>query len=293
MNYTISNEFYTATVSDLGAELISLKHRSGKELMWQAPDENFWSKHAPLLFPIAGRIKDGEYYYNGKCYKMSSHGFISKVIFEVTSKADDSITLVAKSNEATLLQYPFDFEFTACYSLSGNTLTATVTIKNESSDVRPFTFGWHPGFMLPRDESTDIEDYYVDFGKDVESVEWTPLINGPFARTYSEPLYTDGGKYRLNEKEIYKNDTMIFSKTPTSIRLSDGKKYSLDMSWSENTPYLCIWKEPSHDAPFICLEPWSGLPQDGIKEECFEDRPMRRLAPGASESFFTSYKFTV
>ena len=293
MNYIIGNEFYTATVSDHGAELISLKHCSGTELMWQSPTKDFWSKHAPLLFPIAGRIKNGEYTYGGKTYKMNSHGFISKADFVVAEKTADSIKLVTKSNEETLAQYPFEFEFTATYSLSGDTLCATVTVKNESGVVMPFTFGWHPGFMLPRDENTDIESYSVDFGRGVDKIQWIPLVNGPFARTYSEPFALKDGKYALNEKQIYENDTMIFRDTPTSVILSDGKSYTLDFSWSENTPYLCIWKEPSHGAPFICLEPWSGLPQNGIVDECFETRPMHRLEPGASESFSTFYKFTV
>ena len=293
MNYTISNEYYTATVSDLGAELTSLKHASGTELMWQAPSNDFWSKHAPLLFPTAGRIKDGKYTYGGKTYKMSAHGFISKVTFALCSKSEDSITLVAKSTDETLEQYPFEFEFTVNYTLCADTLNATVTVKNESDKVMPFTFGWHPGFMLPRDSETDIESYAIDFGKDVKKVEWIPLINGPFARSYSEPFETKNGKYALNEEQIYANDTMIFTDIPNAIRLSAGKEYALDMSWSENTPYLCVWKEPSHDAAFICLEPWSGLPQDGIVDECFDTRPMRRLEPGKSECFSTSYKFTV
>ena len=293
MNYTISNDFYTATVSDVGAELVSLRHCSGTELIWQSPNEDFWSKHAPLLFPIAGRIKNGEYTYGGKCYKMAAHGFISKEIFEIVKKSDDSITLVARSNEATLLQYPVTFEFYVDYTLSNDTLNATVTVKNTDVKVMPYTFGWHPGFVLPRDENTDINDYAVDFGEDVKTIEWRPLINGPYARLQSVPFETKCGKYQLNEKQIYENDTMIFSAIPNSVRLSAGNKFSLDMSWSENTPYLCIWKEPSHEASFICLEPWSGLPQDGVIDECFETRPMRRLSPGCEESFQTFYKFTV
>lgn len=293
MNYKISNEFYTATVSDKGAELISLKHCSGTEIMWQSPSDSFWSKHAPLLFPIAGRIKDCKYTALGKSYEMKAHGFISKVTFEAVKQDEKSVTLMAKASEETLAQYPFEFEFTVCYALSGDTLNATVTVKNESSEVMPFTFGWHPGFMLPRDGATDIEDYFIDFGEGVKSVEWTPLINGPFARTYSEAFALNNGKYALNEKQIYENDTMIFSSVPNSATLSNGKNYNLELSWSENSPYLCVWKEPSHEAPFICLEPWSGLPQDGIVDECFDTRPMRRLQPGESESFSTSYKFTV
>ncbi len=292
MNYTIKTAGYTATVSDHGAELISLKAKDGSELMWQSPSESFWSKHSPLLFPICGRIKDGKYTYLGKEYKMSPHGFISKKKFTVKKQADDSITLCCLADEDTLLQYPFDFELCAEYSLSKNGLTCRVTVKNLDEKTMPYMFGWHPGFMLPTDKDTDIESYSIEFGN-VNKVTWTPLQNGAFARPYGEDFSTPCGKYTLCEEQIYKNDTMIFSDVPTSIRLTTGKSYTLDMSWSDNTPYLCLWKEPSHDAKFICIEPWSSLPGDGDTDECFDTRAMRRLMPGESEIFSVSFKFTV
>ena len=59
MNYTLKNELYEMTVSTLGAEMVSLKSKSGRELLWQNTLGEGWSNHAPLLFPFCGRLKDG------------------------------------------------------------------------------------------------------------------------------------------------------------------------------------------------------------------------------------------
>ena len=156
----------------------------------------------------------------------------------------------------------------------------------------PYMVGWHPGFILWGEDK--INDFRVEFCADEKKeLPWYPITPGQPIPEFPITHALDHNCYYLNEEEIYANDTMIFSSVPTSVRLSAGGKYALDMSWSENTPYLCIWKEPSHDAAFICLEPWSGLPQDGITPECFDVRPMRRIKKDESEIFRTSYKFTV
>lgn len=61
MMFYIENDFVKAAFSEVGAELCSLVLKENqKEYIWQA-DEKIWGRHAPLLFPIIGRLKDKEY----------------------------------------------------------------------------------------------------------------------------------------------------------------------------------------------------------------------------------------
>ena len=53
----------TATVKAHGAELCSLKD-DFTEFVWQAGPE--WPRHAPLLFPIVGRLAGDELRHRGK-----------------------------------------------------------------------------------------------------------------------------------------------------------------------------------------------------------------------------------
>jgi galactose mutarotase-like enzyme len=73
MNHTLSNDSISASVSAAGAELISLKNAQGLELLWQAGP--VWPRHAPILFPIVGRLKNDELQHQGKLYPMTQHGF--------------------------------------------------------------------------------------------------------------------------------------------------------------------------------------------------------------------------
>ena len=55
---TLKNGELTAAIDAMGAQLTSLA-LGGKEYLWQA-DPAVWGKHAPILFPIVGSIRDGK-----------------------------------------------------------------------------------------------------------------------------------------------------------------------------------------------------------------------------------------
>ncbi|MDA9408543.1 hypothetical protein XH80_17885 [Bradyrhizobium sp. CCBAU 45384] len=71
--YTIRSGALAATIKAQGAEMCSLRHEDGIEFVWQA--EPAWPRHAPLLFPIVGRLANDELRHRGKTYRMTQHGF--------------------------------------------------------------------------------------------------------------------------------------------------------------------------------------------------------------------------
>ena len=84
---TIQNEFLSISVKHHGAELCSIKQ--GKtEYMWQA-NPNHWNRHAPVLFPIIGELKNGEYHFEGKTYAMKRHGLARNLPFELIEKREN------------------------------------------------------------------------------------------------------------------------------------------------------------------------------------------------------------
>jgi len=72
-SHTLQSEAISATIKGAGAELCSLRNAEGLELLWQAGPE--WPRHAPLLFPIVGRLKNDQLRHRGKTYPMTQHGF--------------------------------------------------------------------------------------------------------------------------------------------------------------------------------------------------------------------------
>lgn len=151
MDYQLKNNFLTVTLSDKGAEIQSVKDvNSGREYMWQA-DPEIWGRHAPVLFPVVGRLKDDQYTYDGKTYHMGQHGFARDAQFTVEEQDDKHIVFLLTSNEDTKKMYPFDFELRVSYSLVNNLLEEHFTVTNTDTKEMIFGIGGHPGFNLPTD----------------------------------------------------------------------------------------------------------------------------------------------
>jgi len=131
--HTIKNNQLEVTINTKGAELASLK-TSAMEFMWQA-DPAVWSRHAPILFPIVGRLKDHEYNYENKTYKMGQHGFARDKDFKVIKKSKNSILfeLIATSKSKEI--YPFDFILQVNYSISEKSLKTEYIVKNPSDKI--------------------------------------------------------------------------------------------------------------------------------------------------------------
>ena len=278
MIYEIKNGALCAKVKSFGAEIVSLMGTEDYEYLWQG-DEN-WGDHAPVLFPICGRIKDSKYTYLGKTYEMGLHGLAPYSEFTLESKTEDSISLSLSSDAESLKSYPFEFKLTVSYKLSDNKLIATFTVDNKNDCVMPYMFGWHPGFNL--DPSCEVEDYYFDFGVSSD-IMLHPVIDRKFILDTVVPFPTDNGKRKVNQAELDDFDTLILDgvKGYTALR-ADKPSRTVEVKWSESIAHLAVWRTPLVNSTYICIEPWTDLPADGTKDEDFETKKMSRLAPNES-----------
>ena len=289
MIYTISDGKYTAKINGVGAELISAVC-DGFDVMWEGKE--FWLKHAPLLFPVCGRLKDKTYTVGGETYHMDIHGFIKFREFELVEKTETKLVLKNSSDAETLALYPFDYTFVAEYELVDGKVLCKTKVSNDSIKTMPFMFGWHHAFAFPESVRV-LEDFTFDFGK--ESVIDHPGVSindtNPDTPTPApERISLKDGKYKLNTDYLYDTDTVILSDMGTNVTVTDGKDYTLKLSWSDNLKYLCMWKMPNNAARYICLEPWSNSARGVENKENFDKRDMIRLAPGASEEFFYEFE---
>src|SRR3954467_10262610 len=95
--HTIRRGTLTTTVKAQGAEMCSLR-KHGLEFVWQAGPA--WPRHAPLLFPIVGRLANDEMRHRGKTYRMTQHGFARDSRFVWGERGADHCTLVLEDSEA-------------------------------------------------------------------------------------------------------------------------------------------------------------------------------------------------
>ena len=291
MNFKINSTDMSFSFSDFGGELISAVSKEGLEYIWQG-DERSWNRHAPILFPFCGRLKNSEFSYKGKGYEMGCHGFLPKSVMKANRIADNKIEFSLTDSESTRAIFPFPFKITVCYEAKGSTLDISTDIKNTGSEALPFMYGVHPGFNIPLESSLSLEDYYLDFGCDNALI--TPLHEDKCFIAGLPSVYNfNDGLFRLNESELESMGTAIFSHVSEEVKLfSPRGNHGVKIKYSDSFNYFCVWKFPSADASFVCLEPWSGIPQDGILDEIIETRPsMARLAPGETQNYTLSITF--
>src|SRR6266700_2247019 len=100
----------------------------------------------PLMIPNFSRLKDGLFKEKGTILPI--HGFGRTLPWTTIEQDTASVTIQLLSNAATLINYPYEFAFTA-HILAGNgTLTYTLTMENRGSEVMPIAPGFHPYFSV-------------------------------------------------------------------------------------------------------------------------------------------------
>ena len=248
MIYTIENEFLTASVSGLGAELQSLKRKAdGDEYIWQG-DPDVWSGHSPLLFPVVGRLKGDAFIYEGKKYDLGKHGFARKTEFEADQQSASRLTMTLKSG-AHKEMYPFDFTLEVCFELTGMQLKVTHRVMNEGRKEMFFSLGAHPGF------NCDMGDW-IEFPGD--EIAWAyKLDDETKLRTETKVEQGVSGHRLTVTGEIFAHDALIFEGLRSdSVSLYCGGKKRVTVDFG-SAPCLGVWAKPG--AKYVCIEPWHGV----------------------------------
>lgn len=280
MDYTIKNNMIEVVISDHGAEVQSVKGaHTGEEYMWQA-DPEIWGRHAPVLFPIVGRLKNDEYKYQGKTYHMGQHGFARDCDFEVENHTQESITFLLKDNEKTREMYPFKFEFRVNYNLMNNLLEENFSVVNKSDETMIFGVGGHPGFNLPVNNGEEKEDYYFDMHPSIARVK-IPL-KGAYLDWNNRSLASTDSFIGLSD-ELFKDDALIYElhghDNKVSLR-TDKSKFHINV-WTRNASYVGIWSQYPNTANYVCIEPWWGIAdREDADGELEHKYGMNHLEPG-------------
>lgn len=114
----------------------------------------------PILFPFPNRIRDGQFEFGGKHYKVDPprHGFVRDKPWRVSDQGadEDNGAWITSSIDATdypdkiLRQFPFPFHLEVTYRLFDSALIMETVIKNTGDEDMPAGFGIHPYFRKPQ-----------------------------------------------------------------------------------------------------------------------------------------------
>ncbi|MEE8823869.1 aldose 1-epimerase [Lentilactobacillus sunkii] len=255
---TLKNQYLTVLINEFGAELTSVKNSEGLEYIWQA-DPNYWKRHAPILFPIVGRLKDNQYEYDGKQYEMTQHGFARDNQFKVESQLPTKVSLVLRPTEETLAKYPFKFELRIIYQLVDHQLKVSLNVINPSQETLLFSIGAHPGFNVPLVKGKgSFEDSFIRVApkKSYQQIPLKPPYSDP-----NDPKTLDLTKPLPLNHDLFNSDAIVLDldRKETTVMLANSQNDHGISLTVENAPYVGIWSPYPKQAPFACIEPWWGL----------------------------------
>jgi galactose mutarotase-like enzyme len=246
---TITKSGFTATINTKGAELVSLKNtQTGREYIWEG-NPDFWGKHSPVLFPIVGTLKNGDYHFDGKTYHLPRHGFARDCDFELIEKTENTAVFSLQSDTESLHKYPFRFGLKLSYTLEEKLLTVGYEVINHGNFTMPFSIGAHPAFALPM----EFESYSLAF-EQPENLLSYELVNDLLS-TKTNSIETLNGVLPLTYPLFEKDALIIKQMQSKAITILEDGKPLLKFNFAD-FPNFGIWTKPN--APFICLEPWLG-----------------------------------
>jgi len=285
-SHTLRGDGIAATIQAHGAELSSLRNAEERELLWQAGPQ--WPRHAPILFPIVGRLKNDALRHGGKTYPMTQHGFARDRRFAWVEQGTRSCRLALSDDAETRTRYPFAFRLEVTYAVDGADLEVGFEIINTGDEMLPASLGGHPAFNWPLVPGLPKEAYTLTFGK-TEPAPIRRLKDG-LMRRQPELNPVEGRTLALAE-ELFDDDAMIFDQVAsTSIRFAATlgpaaatQGPAIEISW-RGFRELGVWSKPG-GAPFLCIEPWHGFASSAEFDSEFADKPgLMQIAPGASQS---------
>ncbi len=278
--HILESDALRVTVSDAGAELLSVVDREkGAERIWVA-DPAVWNRHAPLLFPFVGKVTGGRYRLGERTWEMKTqHGFARDMDFVCLEATEASVRHQLTATERTMTIYPFAFRLTVTHALKGRRLDIRWRVENEGDDRMYFAIGGHPGFLLP--SGVRKEDCSIFFpGRDTLYYRGANAAGFLLPEVKTLSLREEHAPYQADIP-----DTWVFEDgqvRSVGIALPDGRPYVL--LHCDSFPMLAVWANPR--GSFICLEPWFGRTDDeGFDGTVDQKKGIQCLAKGEGKDF--------
>ncbi len=282
--HRISSGGISATIKAEGAELVSLTDAAGDEFLWQAGPE--WPRHAPVLFPVVGRLANDTLHHGGRDYRVTQHGFARDALFAWTERSDTRAVLALEDDSSTRAVFPFAFRLELIYAVESATLAVTARVTNPGKETLFCGIGAHPGFRWPLKDGVAKVAHRIVF----ETLETGPAL-GVEDGLLSEPkaLPFDGRTLVLDEA-LFANDALVMPAVASrSVRyeaLGEGDEPigAMTVGW-DGYDDLGIWSKPG-GAPFVCIEPWASMASPVGFDGAFAQKPgILAFAAGETRDF--------
>lgn len=278
-------------IAELGAEMRRFRSKDGVERIWSG-DPAVWKSTAPVLFPTINLLKNGVVTIEGSEWAVPKHGFAKYELFTLTGQGEDYVTLTLTPNETIKAVYPFDFALHVTHRFTEGGFETSYVVENRSGRKMPFVIGGHPGFTCPMADGEQFTDYELHFEKEEDGRHLLCDADHLISGAETADLGADRRTLALRYEDFDRLDTYIFAGLNSRSVDLVHKQHGHGIRVSFDMEALAVWTMPGKHAPYLCIEPWQGLPPYADETGLFEDKPFH-IALEAGESYTCGYRMEV
>ena len=279
----IENKQLVAEFSEHGAETQSIRDaRTGREYLWQG-DARWWDGRSPILFPITGGLWNGTSRIGGKPFLIPKHGYVASREWSVAEQGADYVVFAYEGTEAEREVFPYDYRLSVRYQLEGNTLRADICVENKGEEAMYFQLGGHPGIMLPDFKEEEPIDGFMRFeGKPEHLLRageqgCIEVEQGTLQPKHFPIPMNEKGLVPLCE-ETFANEALILEEQIAAAVVIDKQGKEM-VRVASGAPVWLFWSQQNQHCPYVCCEPWYGLPDLQTFEGDISERAYIQSAP--------------
>lgn len=283
---TIRNDYFTARIDSVGAQLISLKDAAGREYIWQR-DPAYWTSCSPLLFPSVGNCRNGRTQIEGNWYDLPKHGFCRTADFTITQPDECHVVCTLGDSADTHRIYPYEFKLSLSYALQPDGLFMDYQVDNTDNRTIHYLLGAHPGFNCPMESGERFEDYILEFEHEETASSMTYDLASLQFNAEDRKLRLDHSRILPLNYEMFSDDAVFFdSLISRKVALKNpatGKGVEVDFRDFET---IAFWTTMPSQGPYLCFEPWNGSAIRSDEDDDFLHRHfLQSLEPDASKKY--------
>jgi galactose mutarotase-like enzyme len=163
---------------------------------------------------------------------------------------------------------------------------------NTSDSEMLYEIGGHEGYNVALFPGETMADYYLEF-EGINSIQ-SHIVDAEIMITMEKKtIALNSGKLKL-DMPLFAGDALILEEGGTrQVTLANTKNREKVQVYFPDFKYLGIWTKPGErETNFVCIEPWSSLPDCTYLDDKLENKHgVRHLAGGSSETLGYTMKF--
>ena len=269
----------------LGGSVGALRH-NGEDVLRPLPPD---AEPSPLetagfpLFPFSGRISDGSFTWQDRRVALQpnflpeTHAIHGQAWLSAWRVADSDASRARLVFEYERGDWPWRYRAEQDFRLLEDGLELTLSLTNESDELMPAGFGWHPYF--PR------QDARVKVAVDRIWKAETGMIPDQLAQpTPAEDLRD----WRVVDQLDLDNAYTVA--TPDAEMEWPGRRLRVDMTSDPALGHVVVYAPPGRD--FFCVEPVSHAPDAVNNKHPADVTGLKTLSPGETLSAKISLKIS-